>query len=179
VRDGDGNPPLCRPHLIAVAELVRAQNQSPVERVFDLFDNFLQGKPINKSDVIGAVQDAFWGIGGGVAAGYHPDLNTNGTTDHRHQHSRFRPPPDFRYPDGWIGGGTQAPPSPEQAQHDEERRARKVMGFAQGQKLTEDIVKDRKKALARKHHPDHGGSLDKMQRINAAADVLLGSLQNG
>lgn len=52
--------------------------------------------------------------------------------------------------------------------------AKRTMGFAEGEPITADMVKDRRKVLARKFHPDRpGGSVEKMQTINAAADVLL------
>jgi curved DNA-binding protein CbpA len=38
------------------------------------------------------------------------------------------------------------------------------------------VISSRRKELARKHHPDRGGSLTKMQAINAAADFLIDDL---
>ncbi len=39
------------------------------------------------------------------------------------------------------------------------------------------MISDRRKALARKYHPDRpGGSTSKMQQINAAADLLIAQL---
>ena len=35
-------------------------------------------------------------------------------------------------------------------------------------------AKRRVRELAREHHPDHGGDLQRMQRINAAADIIRG-----
>jgi len=54
--------------------------------------------------------------------------------------------------------------------------ARQTMGFAQAEPLTEAIIKDRKRLLAKKHHPDRGGSVQKMALVNDAADILLASL---
>lgn len=56
------------------------------------------------------------------------------------------------------------------------RMARKVMGFAPAEPLNTAMVRERKRTLAMKHHPDRGGSADKMARVNDAADVLLASL---
>ena len=36
-----------------------------------------------------------------------------------------------------------------------------------------DIVKKRRKELAKTHHPDAGGDAEKMKQINAASDFLL------
>lgn len=68
----------------------------------------------------------------------------------------------------------QAPPPPQAPSAT--LLARRVMGFGGNEKLTVDMIKDRKRELAMKHHPDRGGSLEKMQAINNAADVLLASL---
>jgi curved DNA-binding protein CbpA len=50
------------------------------------------------------------------------------------------------------------------------------MGFSGKDRLTVESVKDRRRVLAKKHHPDRGGSVATMARINDAADVLLASL---
>jgi hypothetical protein len=54
--------------------------------------------------------------------------------------------------------------------------ARKVMGFASAEPLDAAKIKDRRRQLAKKHHPDLGGSAEKMKAVNDAADVLIGSL---
>jgi hypothetical protein len=51
--------------------------------------------------------------------------------------------------------------------------ARQIFHFAPTEALTEDKIRERKHALARLVHPDAGGSLAEMQRINLAADVLM------
>ena len=57
-------------------------------------------------------------------------------------------------------------------------RARAVMGFTKDHVLTADVIKTRYRELARQHHPDReGGSTEKMQKINAAADLLSKSLE--
>ena len=55
-------------------------------------------------------------------------------------------------------------------------RARAVLGFTKDHVLTVAIVKTRHRELARKHHPDAGGSTEKMQKVNWAADLLVQSL---
>jgi curved DNA-binding protein CbpA len=51
-----------------------------------------------------------------------------------------------------------------------------VLDFAIGQKVTAAEVKARHRELARRHHPDRGGSVARMQEINAAVDQLLATL---
>ena len=60
---------------------------------------------------------------------------------------------------GWTGGG------------DELAQALRVLGLQRP--FTSSDVKRRKRQLARQHHPDQGGDLQAMQRINQAADLAL------
>jgi len=39
--------------------------------------------------------------------------------------------------------------------------------------LFKERVKDQRRVLAKKHHPDIGGDIDKMKEINDACDLLL------
>lgn len=57
--------------------------------------------------------------------------------------------------------------------------AREVMGFSEDTELTAELISKRRKALAKIYHPDvpdAQGSPEAMQRINEAADELLGEL---
>jgi hypothetical protein len=170
VKDGDGNPPLCRAHQIAVAEILNRKARSPAQRVSDLVTDFLQGKRLDQDEVMGVVQDVAqqWS---GMAGEYRPPIDARGRTDHQ-QHTRqdapwWQPRPGQ--------GSRQAPP----VDHQQEElrvarlRARNTLGFAVGQRLTPDDVKQRKRELSKRNHPDQGGSTAKMAAINAAADVLL------
>lgn len=169
VKDGDGNPPLCRVHQIAVAEILSRKTRTPAQRVSDLVTDFLQGKRLTQDEVMGVVQDVAqqWS---GMAGEYRPPIDARGRTDH-HQYTRQDAP--------WTPrpgqGSRQAPPvDPQQEELRVARlRARKVLGFATNQRLTPDDVKQRKRELAKRNHPDQGGSTAKMATINDAADVLL------
>ena len=50
--------------------------------------------------------------------------------------------------------------------------AKRTLGFEVREKLTLELVKARRRELAMKHHPDRGGTVEAMQKINAAADLL-------
>ena len=54
---------------------------------------------------------------------------------------------------------------------DELAQALRVLGLQRP--FSHADVKRRKRELARQHHPDQGGSLQAMQRINQAADLAL------
>jgi hypothetical protein len=73
------------------------------------------------------------------------------------QHGHVQPPPPR----------PKKPPGPD---------PRIVLGFAAGQKVTVAEVKARHRELARRHHPDRGGSVARMQEVNAAVDQLLATL---
>lgn len=52
-----------------------------------------------------------------------------------------------------------------------------VLGFDSDEKLTAQMIKDRKRRLAEAFHPDRpGGSTRQMQKVNQAAEVLIASL---
>lgn len=79
-------------------------------------------------------------------------------------------PRGFRRQEGIPRGQRAAPPGVQQGPAE---NPRSVLGFAPGAKLTADLIKTRKRDLAKLFHPDRGGSPDAMRRVNAAADVLL------
>ena len=181
-RDGQGNPPLCAPHRIAVAHA--AIPKSPVEVIADAAFNFLQGKPINRDATLGAVEDiaSQWA---GMGADYRPDAFDGAGEDQTHRRAQAGAGSATPWwvahmqnvANGRTGARRQAAPAPPPDPRVGERReARQTMGFSPSDQLTEDIVKERKKLLARKHHPDRGGSVERMSAINAAADVLLESM---
>ena len=64
------------------------------------------------------------------------------------------------------------PPSPKVPQED----PREVMGFSPEAKLTKALIKERFKTLSQIHHPDKGGSIRGMQKLNAACKALLTSV---
>ena len=56
--------------------------------------------------------------------------------------------------------------------------ARKTLGLDENVELTEATLKAAKKAMALKAHPDKGGSVEAMQQVNAAYDLLKASLSS-
>jgi hypothetical protein len=134
-------------------------------------DNFLAGKPINVEATVGAAAGLFdrWGIGGGIAAGYHPDVMAGERESSVHSRAaRGRPWQP------WNGADANPPQVP--GPTPEELEGRRIMGFTSREVLTEEGIKDRKRQLAKKLHPDRGGSVERMAQVNHAADVLLASL---
>lgn len=163
-RDGTGDPPVCPPHQIAFAEHAHraTSRKQPGDAIADLIDSVISGRKVSKKKLERAWNDVGQILNNVAPAG-----------------GPFTPPPGFQPPPGWFPRAAPPPPPPEDPGIAEARRAfaaaKKVMGFADSQKITADDVRDRKKQLARKYHPDMpGGSAAKMAEINNAADVLLG-----
>lgn len=130
-------------------------------------DDLLHGRPFDSSKIKSAINDFAWGLGGGFPK-YQPDIGPA--------------------PGGWDPGPAtsrryrrqESPPEPEPAPAPEdpaiEREARRVLGFGPGDMITADLLKGRHRELAKRHHPDRGGSLARMQQINSAVDVLAAKL---
>jgi hypothetical protein len=165
--EGTGNPPLCRAHQIAIAEAARPRR--PVEVVADAFVNFMQGRPINAEATIGAVDSL---IGQWSGSNYHPDVGAGETEESVHRRDRGRGQRPW-----WAPGPAEGPGTDGHDQRKAELVARQVMGFTASEVLDADQIKDRKKTLAKRVHPDRpGGSTEKMIAVNHAADVLLQAL---
>lgn len=179
------NPALCNVHMVVFQDMGRPPPQRSA--VNDVLEDLLAGERPTKDQLYQAADEIFgsWGMGGHMASGYHPDIEDDGSTAHEGR-SRFRPPDGFRFPPGWPpffgsrGPAREPEPDPEaeirQQQAAAFERARQVLGFATSQPLTRDVVRIRHRELAKRHHPDRGGKLEKMQEINAAVDTLMESL---
>ncbi len=189
IRNGTGSPALCRAHRIAVkdaAEQAQPRVSTAFQQVSDLFEDFLSTGRINSKKVGEAVGTALndfaveWGMGGGYT-GYHPPMAGEDDIDDRTRRANgngngqrrggFRPPPGFRWPPGWHA--EEAPIDVEAAELEHAAgKARVVLGFGPAEVITPEILKARFRKLALKHHPDRGGSADRMKVISAANDTL-------
>jgi hypothetical protein len=156
-----------------------ARARSPVEVITESAINFLSGKPINKDATIGAIESFVQQWTGGIGADYRPDMHGGERESSVHQRAQsggaWKP---WHMGENW-GRRTGATPPPQDPDIERQRAiaaARQVFGFAQGEKLTDDAVTKRHRLLVKKHHPDRGGSTEKMAIINNARDVLLAAL---
>jgi hypothetical protein len=144
------NPPLCRAHQLSVAEA--AKPKAPSEMLAGMLVDLLNGETIDRDAAVNAARQVF--------------------ADWKTAQARAR-----TVPGGWTPRpGSWRPPG--QPQEDPELRARvmarKVMGFAPTEQLTADKIRQRKRTLAQRYHPDlPGGSTEKMAMINDAADILM------
>lgn len=55
---------------------------------------------------------------------------------------------------------------------------REVLGIKPDATVTRETVRQRQRELAKLHHPDAGGSADRMAEINAAVDLAMEELRN-
>lgn len=132
-----------------------ARPRSTQEVLSEAVSNLMQGKPINTQETVDGLIRAMmerWGMGGGMEGmtGAGP----------------------------WQRAQPPRPPDPRAEQRARVLAARRVMGFAEGEPLTEDVIKARRTALAKRHHPDRGGSAETMAEINDATDVLVEAVQS-
>ena len=175
--------PLCAAHKVVLAETGRPQ-AAKRSAVLGVFEDLLSGKKITRDRLGEALDEAVgYAMGGHIAQGYYPDIDASGRTQHQTDGRRVH----VRW---WEFLGGQRPPG-QRAPHDAEhqhtlaarRRARVVLGFADSEPVTEAAVNDRRKAMARKNHPDLVTDerekkirTEKMMEINAAADILIAEL---
>jgi hypothetical protein len=144
--------------------------------------DWLQGNPINREATIGAAE-SFLGQWAGVLGGeYRPDVVSGASEDsvHRRARSGASRPWNWNIPHSHQAPQQQQqpppPPDPDHAERQRVMAARRVMGFTPNEVLDHDMIKRRHRALLKRHHPDHGGSNDRMAVINSARDTLLESL---
>lgn len=174
-RSATGNPPLCNPHKIAVAEQVRREVEpaGAGSGVYELFDRIVTGRKVSRK--------VFEEAAGDVAAWWERYQAETAATD-------CDPPPQRPVgPARWwdplvktaqhAQRARQPPVDPRVLELKQRRaRARVTLGLSQSDKPTETELNKLRRDLARKHHPDRGGSASKMQEINDAVDVLLAEL---
>src|SRR5262245_36008462 len=156
--DGDGAPVLCRPHRIALAEASRPK--SPMETLVGSLSDLLSGRSSDTDAAVAAAAglfDQWW-------SGWNATPPFAGS------------PRYSRSPGASRSRAQPREPSPEDAERISIRMARHVMGFSHDEPLTEAAIKERKRQLAKRHHPDRGGSDEMMARVNDAADILLASM---
>ena len=150
-RNGTGDPPLCAVHELVVEEEEYEE--------LDLIDEILE-----------RVDEATESLADKIRSFLSPRIRppdpvrTRAPNGNNHK----RPP---------VNGQRRAPPPPPAVQNEvSEKEARLVLGIPLGVKITKEMIRARKRQLAAIFHPDAGGALEAMQRVNTAADKLLKSL---
>jgi hypothetical protein len=150
MRNGFGDPSLCRAHAIAID--LELDLDDPVGSLIEHADRFLSQQ---KDGLVSSFARTLGDL-----------LNPNRPgapmpTPGAPPRARAAPPPP-------------RPAAPAQAPKE---AAIDVLGFAVGTKLTRAMVKERQRTLAKLWHPDRGGSVKAIQRLNAAAAELLAGLK--
>lgn len=157
MRSGHGNPSVCQAHEVAFRQASEAPPRRG-EAIFDFFERVISGERVSSKNKRAAMNDLRGVVNDWVRQGVSvPPPQTP-------RQPQQRPPRTRRAP----------PPVDPMAEVQRKFTAAKLeLGFAADQQITEDMVNQRRKELARRHHPDRGGSVDKMATINAAADFIL------
>jgi len=167
-KSGTGDPALCNAHRVLLADAAR-QGAKPRgaravgDGIYNLVDRLVSGKKVTRKMARDAFDDA---------RDILEELKTSGWS--------IPAVPPGTNSNGHANGHRRTPPDPEAARRAEKQRAcaraRQTLGFGPQDPLTEALIKGRQRELAKKHHPDLGGSVSKMAAINDAADVLLSEL---
>ena len=179
VRNGFGRPALCRAHLEVMREASTSDQGGYGSDAARVIGRVIRGQRVSNDDLAAGVVDILGAVlfrnvrPQPAAAGY-----TGGFPFPGMPQPQQAPPP---FP-GWMPPRQPRQPPPRQPPRPPpppavDNDARRVMGFRDGEVLTEEQIKDRKRELAKKHHPDRGGKLEVMQRINEAADRLMAELE--
>ncbi len=185
MRNGTGSPVLCNPHRVALESQVQRDSRAPVKRageaLGDLIGDFLGGKPLDP-DKAAAALDGMFGDLGGIFKGYSPDLKGAAAKVRGFTFQGGTGPAGSPFGAAFHGFGgqqqqQQPPPGPPGVSREEAIEACRELGLGSPDSVTIEEVNQARKKLARKHHPDRGGSTEKMGRINNAADVVLEYLQ--
>ena len=169
-KQGIGDPPLCREHYEIIRDAEAAQEGSgmPEASFWDeLFDRildhpFVQSKVDEVMDLIkdpARLSPHYQGPGMAYAAEAPPRPHGTGKRKQRARPHAQPPPP---------------PPTNGQVT---EVQAREILHFSPQQALTCDVVRKRQRQLARLAHPDIGGSVEAMRRINDAATLLISKIR--
>jgi hypothetical protein len=183
-RIGAGNPPLCRPHRALLEHDV-----GPVtvgERVGSVIGKLFRGARVTKDELGEAFVDGLRMMGavGGAARAPRPgDVPPPATPDAAGQPRS--PFVDWAYEQ--LKQRTAQQGAQKAAEEAAKAKRTALLATAKADlgwksKKTEELtipeVNKRRRELAKKHHPDRpGGSLARMQRVNAAADLLVAHLE--
>jgi len=161
---GTGTPRLCQPHRVALLDAARVPD--PAELLAHWVRGFVSGRPVSPQETIDLLSQWFKDRGQGPRV-------------HRVPH-RVRDPVDPRRAEG--------PRRAQRAASDLDAiahaMARQVLGFTANEPLTREQIQDRRRRLARQHHPDLAhtaaarvAATRDMASINAAADTLLAAVR--
>lgn len=132
------------------------QPASPLDGLFGLVDDFISGRPINREKIAATVNDAIRNVVDGHDVQWTWDPPAFPGAPRR----RRAVPPAH-------------PPDELAAKRAAIAKAKVALGFAAGEPVTLEQIKKRQRELARRYHPDRpGGSLEKMQLVNSAVDLL-------
>lgn len=167
-RNGTGTPPLCQ----MCRDALDQREQSPFA---EIFGSILSGKRPSQRSVEDAIRDV--------------TENVFGKRMSKEQIDELLSRARAAATGAGAGGsssqsssdssGARSSTRKEQERSEAEKareisRARRILGFTAMEPLTVDTVKKRYRELARKHHPDMGGSTAKMAELNRAMEILTG-----
>lgn len=162
-RNGSGTPSVCKAHQIAFAKASAPPARGDAIRGF--FEDLVSGGRPSKKKQRAAFNDLR-----DIVRDYTESQQARPAPPRPHRHAS----PAAHVPHEQE---QQRPPPRRESVAEANARflnAKKILGFAESEPITAEMVKDRRRQLAKKFHPDlHPGEADKLSAINAAADELL------
>lgn len=177
-RAAAGNPPLCDVHRVLLEDEARADSARPGQSLASILGDVIAGKRVTEDQWRSGLED-FVSVFQRAPADSWIGSRRDATMDAvRARVGRVMDPTAW----GGRGARPQADrpdpphPPPRKRPPDPTPQWRAILGFSVREPLTADAVKRRHREMARTHHPDRGGSVEKMQQINVAAEGLLATL---
>lgn len=165
-RAANGNPPLCEAHRLVLEDQVRGDSRGG-DAISSILSDLITGRRVSEDRWKGGIEEfarLFQQAPSDSWVGARRDRVRESVRARVERVTRRNPE------------GQRQPPPPPPPRKPSGPNPRVVLGFTPSEVLTPEIVKRRHRELARKHHPDHGGSVERMQQINAAADALLATM---
>ena len=169
-RNGTGAPVMCRRHLDEV--LSSTSGSDPMNAFKEVASSVLRGeRPSTRS-----VEDAISGLGslfGFKVKAADVQAAADRLRDQAERVAGARGgSSSSRSSPGSSSSGARPGSSPDDDRARAVSKARKTLGFTVRDELTPEIIKKRYRELAKKHHPDRGGSAARMAEINQAVEIL-------
>lgn len=165
-RTATGNPPLCEAHRLVLEDQARGDNSKDV--LSNIFADLITGRRVSEDRWRGGMEEfarLFQQAPADSWVGSRRDRVADAVRS-RVERATRRPSEGQRKP--------PTPPPPPKKPSGPSPRV--ILGFTDREPLTLEMVKRRHRELARLHHPDRGGSVERMQQINAAADALIATI---
>lgn len=182
MRNATGASPYCRAHEVVMqSEIAKAESKGSLADIAtSAIRDMFAGRKIDSNKVAQDLTEAIWESGGSFGE-FRPDVgDVDWETMFQQARERVHAARGAYQQHRQQGSGQRQRPPSEDPEHVQRMRAvqaaRATLGFGPRDAITKEILKARHRELAKRHHPDRGGSLERMKIINSAVDLIAGTL---